>query len=430
MSNFKIALTAIFAICFVVGIVLFAMYKGGNGQTTSHITVWGTISSEAFDTAYKASSVSKNKYIITKYVQKNTATFEGDFVEALADGVGPDMVILRDDMLYNNRNKLFVIPYQNYSERTFKDQFVEGAEMFLRSDGVSAVPLMIDPMVMYWNRDIFGNALVSQPPKYWDEIYDLINKMTKRDSSANIMKSAVALGEYGNINNAKEIISLVLLQAGTPIVGYDRRSGSYSSVISSQFNGSITPGQSALDFYTQFSNPTSASYTWNRSLPTSLNFFLAGNLAMYMGFASDIFSIQQKNPNLNFDVTDVPQIRGADAKIGFAHIYAMALVKQSKFINASFNVISGLTEPSAQTALEKATNLPPVRRDLLSAKPEDAFRTVFYNSSLISRSWIDPDPAQTATIFRNMIESITSGKARTFEALGAAGESINSLLIK
>lgn len=428
MSNFKIVLTAIFAVCFVVGIVLFAMFKAGGGQAVSKITVWGTISSEAFDAAYKNATVSKNKNIIVTYVEKDPVTFDSDFVEALANQTGPDVVILRENSLYKNRNKLFTIPLASFSERDFKDLFVQEAELFIKPDGITALPLEIDPLVMYWNRDIFNNNSVANPPQYWDNIYGLVGTMTKKDSATNIMQSAISLGGWSNITNAKDIVALLLLQAGTPIVSLN--GANYSSAIGSQLGYQIPPGQSALNFYTQFSNPTSASYSWNKSLPSSQNFFLSGDLALYIGFSSEIFSIQQKNPNLNFDVTNIPQIKNAQTKIDFAHMYASAIVKQSKYIPADFTLITSLIEPAAQTALEKVTNLPPVRRDLLSNKPTDPFRVVFYDSALISRSWIDPDSSASSDIFQNMVESITSGRSGAIEAVSNADQSLNLLLSK
>lgn len=423
MSKFKIAVIAIFSVSFVIGLMLFALYRSSSG-TSASVLVWGTISSEAFDAAYKGSTLLNNKQITVTYVKKNAADFDTEFVNALADGKGPDIIILRDDSLYKYRNRIVTIPYKSYPERTFKDTFFEGGEIFTNSTGVMALPFIVDPLVMYWNRDMFSNNLIAQTPLYWDELYDLDNKMTVKDSSANIMQSALSFGEWKNVNNAKEIIAMLMLQAGTPITS--NASGSYGSVIDSQFDYPIAPGVSALNFYTQFSNPTSVYYSWNRSLPTSLNFFLSGNLAMYFGFASEIFSIQQKNPNLNFDVTNVPQIRDTKKKIGFAHIYGLAIVKQSKSTAADFSIITALTEAAPITALESATNLPPVRRDLLAGKPADAYRNVFYSSALISKTWMDPDSTLTTTAFQNMIESITSGRMRVIQSINEAGQSINS----
>lgn len=427
MSKFKIVVTAIFAISFVGGIIVFAMYRSSS-QSASNVVVWGTISNAAFDAAYKNSSLAKNKLINTTYIKKNPADFDSQFVEALADGVGPDVLIMREDSIYKNRNKLLVIPYKSYTARDFKSRFIEGGDIFLGTDGVFALPFIVDPMVMYWNKDIFSNNLISQTPLYWDEMYDLSKKMTIKDSSANIMQSTLAFGEWKNVNNAKEIISLLMLQAGTPITAIN--GNTYYSVIDSLFNFAIAPGVSALNYYTQFSNPTATSYSWNRSLPTSLNFFLSGNLAMYFGFASEIFSIQQKNPNLNYDVALIPQIRDTKKKINYAHIYGLSISKQSKVAAGAFSVINALTEPASIQALESVTNLPPVRNDLVSGKPTDEFRAIFYPSALIAHSWIDPDSVATTDIFRNMIESITSGQARVTGALSEASQNITALFNK
>ena len=425
MSTFKIVITAIFAVSFLVGIALFALSKGSSSAQSANLVVWGTIPSEVFDAAYKNSSLKANKLIKIAYVQKDSSTFDNDFVEALAEGVGPDMVILRDDYVFKNQNKLFVIPYANYSQRNFKDTFISAGEIFLSADGIVALPFTVDPLVMYWNRSLFSNSMVPTPPKYWDEIYSLVEKTTNRDANANILQSTIALGEWSNITNAKEILSMLLLQAGTPITS---RSGqAIVSVFNERFNYPIAPSQSAVNFYTQFANPTAPAYTWNRSLPSSLNMFLSGKLATYIGFSSEIFSIQQKNSNLDFDVTFVPQIRDANKAV-FGRMYALAIVKQSKQIAGAYTAMNGLTESASIKALETATNLPPVRRDLLTNKPTDAFRSVFYDSALISKSWIDPDSVGSEKVFRDMIETITSGRGRLTDALDRANTQLGLLL--
>ena len=425
MTPFQLVLLGIFAGGIVLGIAIFALSKGTTNQLYN-LVIWGTMPNAHFEAIYKNSALRSSKSIQLQYVKKDQATFDAEFVEALADGVGPDIVILRDDLVYKYRNKIYTIPFQSYSERSFKDQFIEGSEIFLTKEGIVALPLMVDPMVMYWNRDMFSNNLLAQPPQYWDEMYALVEKMTRRDNSANILQSTIALGEWTNITHAKEVLSMLLLQAGTPITS--RVEYGVVSLLNNQLNYAAAPGQSAVNFYTQFANPTAPSYSWNRSLPSSANFFLSGNLAMYLGFASEIFGIQQKNPNLNFDVTYVPQIRDAEKKTVFSHFYAASIVKQSKQIGAAFTAMVAFVEPAPIQALESFTNLPPVRRDLLSAKPTDAYRFIFYNSALLSRSWIDPDPAKSSAIFRDMIEGVTSGRARLSEALSTADAELNNAL--
>jgi ABC-type glycerol-3-phosphate transport system substrate-binding protein len=156
--------------------------------------------------------------------------------------------------------------------------------------------------------------------------------------------------------------------------------------------------------------------------------FLGGNLAMYLGFASEIFSIQDKNSNLNFDVTYVPQTRDTNKKTVFGHMYSMSITKQSKNPPSAFQAITALTEVKALEALGNITNLPPVRRDMLARRPTDAYRAVFYNSALMSKTWIDPEPQESSQTFRDMIESITSGKQRVSYAIQRATQELGAQL--
>ncbi len=417
-STFKLGVLIFFGVFIVIGVMVFALSRSTSSEMRANLVVWGTIPRAHFDALLKNSTLADSKVTNISYVLKDAVDFDQEFIEALAEGRGPDIVILRNDNIYKHRNRLFVIPYRNYSERTFKDKFIEGSEVFLTTEGLVAVPFMTDPMVMYWNRNIFSNNLVSQPPQYWDQVFELTEKMTRRDANGNVLQSAIALGEWRNINNAKEILSMLLLQAGTPIV--NRTENGAISVLGSKFDYPIAPAESTVNFYTQFSNPTSRYYTWNRSLPTSLNMFLGGNLAMYLGFAGEIFSIQQKNPNLNFDVTYVPQTRDTERRTVFGHMYAFAITKQSPNIVASYGAINALTETSPLKSLEAVTTLPPIRRDMLAERPSDAFRSVFYNSALISKSWVDPEPRESSLIFQDMIESITSGRSRVIQAISKA----------
>ena len=109
-------------------------------------------------------------------------------------------------------------------------------------------------------------------------------------------------------------------------------------------------------------------------------------------------------------------------------MYAMTIVKQSRQIVDVLSTINALTESAPIKALEAQNNLPPIRRDLLADRPTDAFKTVFYNSALISKSWIDPDRERSSNTFRDMIESINDGKKKINQALSTANEELNNEL--
>lgn len=109
-------------------------------------------------------------------------------------------------------------------------------------------------------------------------------------------------------------------------------------------------------------------------------------------------------------------------------MYTLSIVKQSKQISGAYNLIMSLIQPAPIKALETVTNLPPVRRDLLADRPSDAYRVVFYDSALISHSWIDPNPTASANTFKDMIESVTGGKKSVNEAINEADRELTEQL--
>src|SRR3989338_1617647 len=114
---------------------------------------------------------------------------------------------------FNNSNPAFIVKYVEKSGDTFENTFAGASEVFLTSKGILAYPLAIDPLVMYYNRSILDANAIVYPPVFWDEFYNLISLITKKDDSGKIIKSAVALGHFSNIAHAKDILTALFMQA-------------------------------------------------------------------------------------------------------------------------------------------------------------------------------------------------------------------------
>lgn len=418
---------AVFGVFIILGVIIFSAYRG-NSKNAVTVVVWGAIPQTTFNNIIQETSLYQSKVYNVQYVEKTEENFDSDFIEALAAGNGPDLFMLPSGKILKHRNKIFPIPYTVFTQRQFMDSFIEGSEIYMAPEGVLALPISVDPLVMYWNRSIFTEAKLTQPPKYWDEFYNLANLISQKDGALNISKSAVAFGEFGNISHAKEIILNLAMQAGTPVTVWN--GDKVQSVFADAFGKPLVPAIAAVNFYTEFSNPAKPSYSWNRSLPNSTNYFLSGDLALYFGFASEIGNLQMKNPNLNFDATTVPVSRDGGTNVSFGNFNAFAITKSSKVASAAFAVSSILSGSSGAASISKYLKLPPARRDLLSQKPVNAFESVFYNSAIRAKAWLDPSPTETDAIFQTMVESITSGRARTGEAIIKTQRELVSLLSK
>lgn len=425
-SKFQLILTGVFAGFILIGVITFAFFKGGS-EPQANIIVWGTISQNRFSQIFSASPLYNDKAVKVAYVEKNIADFDRDFVESLASGIGPDLILVPHETVFKHRNRIFVIPFNSISERTFRDSYAEVSEIFVWPQGILSLPVAIDPLVMYWNRDIFSNEGISQTPRQWSEFYNLSSLLTRKDGALNISKSVASLGEFRNVNNSKELISTLIIQAGNPITAINPN-GSVVSVLSQTFDKPAPPAQSALTFYTEFSNPTKAFYSWNRSLPNSQDFFLSGDLAIYFGFASEAPVLRLKNPNLNFDMAPIPQTQSGERNLTFGRVYGFSIVKNSRNIPQAFMV--GATLASAQVAqgFSDALSMAPVRRDLLTKKPTDRFGVITYDGAIWAKSWIDTSYGETADVFMEMIESITGGRSFIQESVIKANTELSRIL--
>jgi hypothetical protein len=154
----------------------------------------------------------------------------------------------------------------------------------------------------------------------------------------------IALGQYNNINNVKDILSTLLIQNNNPIVGREGKSY-YSLLNSNLLNLSVSPIEAVIQFFISFSNPSNTAYSWNQSLPSSFDMFTSGRLAFYIGRASELFNIERVNPNLSFDVTEIPQIKDSPTKRTYGEIYAIVVSKRSSSISSAFLVSGELNKP-------------------------------------------------------------------------------------
>ncbi len=425
ISKFQLIFSGIFIVAIFAGVLTLAISRSGPKEgELPQLSIWGTLSPAQFDALNRIGP--NESRINAKYTYRNPTTMYASLLEAIAVGSAPDMLIMTDSELYTYRGKTVSTPYASYSERTYKDSFIEGAEIFLTPEGITAFPLAVDPLVMYWNRDMLNTTGFVNPPRYWDELYGFAEKVTQKDADFNIQKSAVALGEYNNILHAKDILSALIYQAGGKVTFLNTGKNSFESGLQYSFGNTRNPTQSSIDFFLEFTNPQKATYSWNRSFSDDRSTFIAGDLALYFGRASEISEIRAKNPNLNFDVATLPQARGSTVPTTYGSYIVIVSMRSSTKLSAAYSVLGVITGSSVSQASVGA-GLMPVRRDVLSVRQERADRAVFYDSAFKSRGWIDPSPQKTSAIFAELINYITSGRLRTSEAINRASQQLGGL---
>ncbi len=429
MRPFQIIVISLFAVAALGGLLLFATFKGfGTAKPVGAVVIWGTLPADAVLPAISELKRVHEEFKSVTYEEREVATFDTNLADALASGAGPDMIITNQEWLLAQANKLSVIPFSQISERSFRDSYLPIDDIFLTDTGTYGIPFAVDPLILYYNRTRLASANIPQVPTSWEGIMGVTPNLTTRTDAGVIVKSALPLGTYDNVDNARGILSLLLLQSGNAISA--RTTGQLRSSLASGENAAsgVSAAESSINFYTQFADPAKIVYTWNRSLPDSYNAFIAGDSALYLGYASQRVFIAAANPNLDFDIAPVPQPETATTRVNYALAYAFAIPKGSGNAVGALRAARLLASAELAPQLLDGLGMAPAARALLSPAKSDIDTPVIYPQALIARGWLSPAPAATDRIFAGMITAIISGRMSVHDALTTADQSLNAAL--
>ncbi len=430
----QVVLIGVSVIAIVAAVVMFSFFRGGGSSTkTGNVVLWGTIPSDNFNIALQNLEAQGQKTEGLIYVEKNKNTLNDELLKAIAEGRGPDLVLLNEKQIIQNQKMMQIIPFKTFPLRDFQDLFLDESSLLISRDGIIGFPFLVDPLVMYYNKDILANTGFSKPPETWTEILAITPSMTQKDSSFNISKSTIALGSFDNIANSKNIYWTLVLQAGNPVIKrvIDEQENLelYTSILTENLNYNLNPAYAASNFFTQFSNPTKTVYTWNRSLQNSQTMFVSNDLAFYLGHASELPLIKKLNPNLNFDVTLVPQSQSSQRKVTYGAMDILVIPKTAKNVIGAMSMIGTLTSQNVQKEFAKSMGISSIRRDVLATTDvSNPYESVFNKSAIISQGILEPDSNKTNVIIKELIETIVSGQYEVTDAIARAHEKILILL--
>jgi len=383
ITPFQLIILAVFAVAGIFGVIFLATFQVDSvpeEERIGEVQIWGTYDGRVISSWLNGLSRNNENLKDVSYREFSPTVFDREVLEALAEQRAPDLLLLDNTQLFEQYNRIFPLESSVLSGSQFRNTFLELSEIYVVEEGILGVPLFADPLVMFWNRTMFQSEGEVRPPVSWQEFFRLIPLFTKVSDNLTITNTALPLGEAININHFKEIVATLALQAGNPIS--QKGEFGYLSVLSG--SQAFPSGFQALDFFTEFSNPTREAYTWNRALPSSQDYFLAGKSAVYFGFGSEIRPLQLKNPNLNFDVAEIPQSESTPGKSVYAKLYGLFIPAQA----------------------------------------------IFRREAIYAQTFVDPQDDLTNNIMGTMIETITSGRRSIEEAITLYDQEVQVLFNK
>ncbi|HPY99231.1 MAG TPA: extracellular solute-binding protein [bacterium] len=386
--------------------------------------------------------------ITINYRKLRYEEYELELLNALAEDRGPDILSLHNTWLRKYQNKLTPMPasitmaypieqgtvkkevvpvlktVKSLSLNDLKNTFIDVVydDVVLDDNQIYGLPLSVDTLVLYYNRDLLNNAGITQAPKYWNkEFQQNVKKLTKQDPVQGITQAGIGLGGSTNIERYSDILSVLMMQNGATMM--DGKQVLFNTIPPAAQDTKYNPGLEALRFYIDFSNPGKEVYSWNSDLPNSLNLFISGKLAMMFGYSYHAATIKAQAPKLNFSISALPQIEGSPIEVNFANYWVESVSKKSKYPNEAWDFIQFATKEEQVKSYLTKTKKPTALRSLIASQREDNDLSVFASELLTAKSWYRGKDANAAEVaIGEMIDNARQNPNKILDAIntGAA----------
>lgn len=417
------------------------------------INIWGVWDNSDDLAPIIASYKALHPFITINYRKFRYNEYESELLNAFAEDRGPDIFSINNTWVRKYQSKLTPAPAQipmvypvtqgtiqkqvvaetritqSLTPKNVKDNFVDTVYDDVIIDGkMYGLPMSLDTLVMYYNRDLLNNAGITDIPAYWNrEFQQTVKRLTKQDLKGNIIQSGVALGGSRNIERYSDILSVLMIQNGAQMT--TNNNVSFQLVPEGSKTQDYNPGYSALRFYTDFSNPVKEVYSWNNDLDSSVDSFVSGKLAFMFGYAYHLPTIKTRAPKLNFGIAKLPQIEGSTADINFANYWVNVVSKKSQYTNEAWDFVQYMAKAEQVKPYLASVKKPTALRSLIKEQREDPEIGVFADEVLTARSWYRGyNPVAAEEAFADMIDQSISDETEIPDAMGLAASRIQQTL--
>ncbi len=402
-------------------------------------------------TAYRAA----HPNVKITYKKLRFDEYEEELVRALAEGRGPDMFSVHNTWLPAYQDLMMPLPSEvtvteqetqgtlrkevvvvskvkpTMSIRELKSSFVEQVPFdvilpyqpdpdIAAQDKIYGFPLSVDSMALFYNKDLLSAAGIATPPADWTEFLADVEKLTQYDDGGNIVQSGAALGTAENVERATDILSLLMIQNGTQMV--DDQGRVAFNLIPDGTPEDVFPGLDAVEFYTDFSDPTKKAYTWNTSMPSSFEAFTTGKTAFFFGYSYHLPLIRTAAPKLNFAVSGMPQIAGGKTA-NFANYWVEGVSKDTEASDWAWDFLAYAASQEQVSSYLAAAGKPTALRNLINTQLESEDLNAFASQVLTAESWYHGlDAAALDEAFKELITAVAANPEKPEKVVAATAK--------
>lgn len=403
-----------------------------------------------------ASYQSQHPNVKINYRRLRFDEYEEELVRAFAEGRGPDIFSVHNTWMRGYQDLMLPMPTTvtvtepvvqgsirkeiinveqekpTMSMRTLKQTFVDQVETDVvlnyqpnpKIDPVARIyglPLSMDSLVLFYNKDLLNAAGIAGPPTSWDEadFHEKVKALTSYNDQGEIVQSGAALGTTRNVERATDIFSLLMMQVGVNITD-ERGRIAFQEIPDDVLN--------AATFYTDFANPTKEVYTWNEDFPSSFDAFASGDTAFFIGYSYHIPLLRTRAPKLNFEIAPIPQI-SESRQVNFANYWVESVSNSSEVPDWAWDFVLFATEENNAASYLSLANRPAVHRNLIATQLEDDDLAAFAGQTLTARSWYHGKDIHAAEeALKDLIDAVLIGVEDPKEVIEITARRISQTL--
>ncbi|KKP61250.1 MAG: Multiple sugar transport system substrate-binding protein [Candidatus Roizmanbacteria bacterium GW2011_GWA2_34_18] len=414
----------------ILVIIFKALFFGKPANKAANLIYWGLWEDKEVIEPLIAAYQQKNPHIKITYQKMNPQSYREKLVSrSKAQGTEtaaiekPDIFRFHNTWLPEIKDIVAPLPPTVMSGEEFDKTFYPIHKKDLKvGNYYYGLPLEIDGLVLVYNQSLFKKAGIATVPITWDDITQIVPKLTVKDRSGNLITSGIALGTASNVDHFSDIFGLLLLQNGGSLNKLDREEAA-----------------GALEIFRKFSEPPQGY--WNEGMPNSTTAFIQEKVAMIIVPSWEVLSIKSANPDIDMKVVPVPVVPGT-ALISIASYWVEGVSRFSNNQLEAWKFLRFLTEKENMTKLyEIASKTRPfgepysrvdlapllVQNEYIGAVIKQANN--FVTLPLISRTYDNGLNEETIPYLENAINSTIQGVSYK-EALGEAKKGIDQVFTK
>ncbi|MEK7537369.1 MAG: extracellular solute-binding protein [Patescibacteria group bacterium] len=378
------------------------------------LSVWGTADNDLALRPLIAKYRQTRSYVTVTYTKVRAEDYAEQLISAWAQGTGPDVFfapanwigqmaqyavpmpanltvpqVLVSKGLFGTTTKVINNTKLAPSSAILRNSFIEAVTDDVIRDGqVWGLPLGMDTIVTYYNKDLTNNAKIFEPATTWSELQTQVtaNRLTITDEQGRLVQSGVALGTANNLPYAADLLALLMLQNGSTMVTPDR-----------QAHLNDDAGLQALRFFLSFAQPKKNNFSWDADQTNARDAFIQGKLGYFFGTLADRAAIEASA--VNWGVAPMLHIRksgdndgqsGTERYIDAAN-YEVAMVSKASALSRrttpAWNFIEYISQAGNVQPYLQATGRLPAIKSLLAQRQDDPTTGLYAKQLLTAKTW-------------------------------------------